>query len=190
MYQRYIKLLTREDRKRRDRRIPRSSLRPYCQSPFRFLFDSGNNQALINATGLNHEVFNDLLRLFEPLADNYCLDQEGNIKHVTRTRKGLRKGRHRSIDATGILGLVLMWYRTRGSCSRGPLLVFGLPSSTLYRWLNFPRRLLLSALINHPEAKVCLPHATLRTAQPMTNESGTRLKRKKEYERTLKKLLF
>ena len=108
MYQRCIKLLTREDRKRRDRRIPRSSLRLYCQSPFRFLFDSGNDQALINATGLDHEVFNDLLRLFEPLADNYCLDQEGNIKHVTRTRKGLRKGRHRSIDATGLLGLVLL----------------------------------------------------------------------------------
>ena len=156
-YGRYTRMLTLEERRRRDRRIPRSALRPHCESPFRYLFNSGNDQGLINATGLDFEVFNELLTIFHPLTHEYCLDEKDRIKMVTKTRNGTRKGRRRSIDSTGILGLVLMWYRTRGSCARGLSFVFGLTSTTLYRWLNFGRRLLLSALIKHPSAKVCLP---------------------------------
>ena len=56
-YGRYTRMLTLEERRRRDRRIPRSALRPHCESPFRYLFNSGNDQGFINATGLDSMNF-------------------------------------------------------------------------------------------------------------------------------------
>ena len=60
----YKKMLSLEDRRRRDRRIPRQALRTWVYSPFRYLYLSGNNQALINATGHDHASFSKLLGLF------------------------------------------------------------------------------------------------------------------------------
>ena len=74
-YGRYTRMLTLEERRRRDRRIPRSALRPHCESPFRYLFNSGNDQGLINATGLDFEVFNELLTIFNLIHSHghcYC----------------------------------------------------------------------------------------------------------------------
>ena len=40
--------LSDEDKHRRDKRIPRISIQRYSESPFFYLFGSGNDQALLN----------------------------------------------------------------------------------------------------------------------------------------------
>ena len=50
------------------------------------------------------------------------------------------------MDAVGNLGLVLYWYRTRGSVVQGVCMAFGLTSTPMYKWIQFGRRVLLFAL--------------------------------------------
>ena len=52
-------MLTAEEKRNRDRRIPRIALRRYKDSAFHYLYDSGNDQALLNVTGYNHEKFSE-----------------------------------------------------------------------------------------------------------------------------------
>eukprot|EP00536_Pseudo-nitzschia_multiseries_P010585 jgi/Psemu1/26410/gm1.26410_g len=54
------------NRRLRDRRTPRIAIRRHCQSSFTYLFNSGNEQALLNCCGVDHKVFRDLLHLFQP----------------------------------------------------------------------------------------------------------------------------
>jgi hypothetical protein len=61
------RMLTEEGKQRRDKRYPRAALKFYKDSPFKYLYDSGNDQALLNACGVDHEEFSKLLCLFEPL---------------------------------------------------------------------------------------------------------------------------
>ena len=72
-------------------------------------------------------------------------------------RSGRSDKKPRNFYACGCLGLILMWYRTKGSCARGLALDFGMTSSQLYKWLKFGRRVLLHVLSRHPAAKVKLP---------------------------------
>ena len=67
-------------------------------------------------------------------------------------------GRDRDMTACGCPGLVLMWYRTRGSSARGLDLMFGQTSSPLYFWLKFGRRVLLHVLSGTVGAKIQLPN--------------------------------
>ena len=53
--------LSEEDRRRRDRRTPRISIRRYNESAFFYLFGSGNDQALLNCCGIDHVTFRELL---------------------------------------------------------------------------------------------------------------------------------
>ena len=131
------KLLTKpsllsEERQRRDRRTPRIALKKYPYSSFLYMFHSGDEQALLNCCGVDHHTFRELLRLFEPLCNQYTPD---------RTTGGIRKikgpGRPREIDAIGCLGLVLFWFRTRGSTARVLPMAFGQTSTPLYTWLKF-----------------------------------------------------
>ena len=147
-----------EEKRRRDRRIPRCALMPYQKSPFLFLFNSGNDQALLNATATDHQVFRELLGLFAPWYDRYMFEESGVIRPIKLTRNGTRKGRRRDLDATGCLGLVLFWYRSKGSCARAMSLAFGTTSTPLYKWLKFGRRVLLCAIQRVPHAKVSLPN--------------------------------
>ena len=147
-----------EDKRRRDRRYPRASVGYYEQSPFKYIYLSGDEQALLNACGVDHKVFNELLQLFEPVYDAHTIDREtGHIKKRRLSPEGLPRGNARHLDATGGLGLVLMWYRTRGSCARSLALHFGLTSSPMYRWIKFGRRVLLYAIQHVPTAKVYPP---------------------------------
>ena len=66
-------------------------------------------------------------------------------------------GRKRDLDAVGCLGLVLYWYRTRGSVARAAPMAFGLTATPLYKWIKFGRKILLYAIQNHPQAKVTAP---------------------------------
>ena len=134
--------LTLSGRRRRDRRYPRISLRRYEESPFHYLYESKNDQALLNATGVDHEEFGKLLHKFKPLFDNHTIDE----KQGTLVRKESKKGRKRSIDAAGVLGLILMWYRTRGPSNRALPLVFGLTFTPMERWLRLGKLCLFVAL--------------------------------------------
>eukprot|EP00536_Pseudo-nitzschia_multiseries_P004511 jgi/Psemu1/10126/gm1.10126_g len=78
-------LLGEEDKKRRDRRTPRIAIKRYSQSPFIYLYQSGNDQALLNCCGVDHVVFRELLHLFEPLYNSYTVDKNtGVIQKKTR----------------------------------------------------------------------------------------------------------
>ena len=66
-------------------------------------------------------------------------------------------GKPRSLNAIGALGLVLMWYRTRGSCARGLAMLFGQTSTPMYKWLKFSCKVLLQVLSRDINSKVALP---------------------------------
>jgi hypothetical protein len=52
-------------------------------SPFKHLFDTGDEQALLNAT---HEELNRLLAVFKPIFDDHLLDERtGLIEKKKRT---------------------------------------------------------------------------------------------------------
>jgi hypothetical protein len=104
------KNLTLEGRRRRDRRYPRAALRHYKESPFRYLYVSQNDQALLNATGVDYTEFGSLLQKIQPIFDGNTINEATGC---VVTKQNPKKGRKRSIDAIGVLGLVLMWYRRR-----------------------------------------------------------------------------
>eukprot|EP00536_Pseudo-nitzschia_multiseries_P014382 jgi/Psemu1/38488/gm1.38488_g len=64
------------DRRLKDRRTPRIALCQHCQSSFIYLFNSGNEQALLNCCGVDHKVFCDLLHLFQPVFDIYTVNKK------------------------------------------------------------------------------------------------------------------
>ena len=100
----FKRILSEEDRRKRDRRIPRMSIRRYGDSPFKFLFESDNDQALLNLTGLDHSTFNELLALFGPQYKGYMFDSHtkmGKIRPTKLSRYGEPRGRRREMDATG-----------------------------------------------------------------------------------------
>ena len=149
--------LTLFERRRRDRRIPREALVPYNQSSFHYLYSSGNNQALLNMTGLDHEKFSKLLMKFHHKWDNYTFDEKTMVIRQKQKSLNCVLGKPRQLDAIGGLGLVLTWYRTRGAVSRLLALVFGQTSTPLYKWLKFGRCILLSILTQDPESKISKP---------------------------------
>ena len=134
--------LSKNERRIRDRRYPRCSVPRWIDSPFKFLLDSQNDQALLNATGLSFYCFNELVSFFKPYYYGYTFDQSKGTIRKLRTKNG----RKRELPAEGALGLVLVWYRTRGSVARGLQHFFGLTSSPIYNWLRFSRRILLYSL--------------------------------------------
>ena len=119
-----------------------------------FMFGSGDEQALLNCCGVNHQVFRELLSMFEPLYEMYTYDDRTGVTRKYKDKKG---GRKREIDSTGCLGLVLFWFRTRGSVARGLSMAFGLTSTPMYKWLKYGRKILLCALQTNPVAVVKLP---------------------------------
>ena len=154
----YSSRLSYDDRRRRARKIPRCAIRRHQDSPFRFLYHSSNDQAMLNITGLDHAVFRQLLVLFEPVYRLHTYDYTTNrIRKLKLRRDGTPYGRPRELDAAAGLGLVLMWYRTRGPCTRGLLMAFGVTSSPLYMWLLFSRRILLFVLMKVKEAQISFP---------------------------------
>ena len=122
----YKKWLNIESRCRRNRRVPRSALRTWKFSSFRYLYLSGNNQALINATGHDHASFSRLLELFrDPFYFNTFDKGTGFIRPKELDVLGNPCGRPRDLNPIGCLGLVLMWCRTRGATSRTLNIMFG-----------------------------------------------------------------
>jgi DDE superfamily endonuclease len=138
--------LDEEGRWRRVRRFPRDALLDPIDdvTPWRKLFESGNDQALICATGFDHDTFSWLEERFTPLFNsNSPYSTDGFIRSIDPLR--IRGGRPRKIDANTCLGLTLMWTRTRGSLSVLQCL-FGITGSPLDLWLRFGRKLVIAIL--------------------------------------------
>ena len=85
-----------EEKRRRDRRIPRAALRNYYDSPFMHLHASGNDQALLNCCACDHVVFAELLHHFDPCF-NACTfdDWTCKIRKMKLTKYGRKYGRQR-----------------------------------------------------------------------------------------------
>ena len=154
----YRYLLSDKDKIRRDRRIPRAALRKFNYSSFNYLYKSGNDQALLNATGHDHRSFKKLLSMFKYFYDFYMVDPyTGRIRAKVLDKYGKVKGTPHELPAFGALGLVLMWYRTRGPCSRTLAMMFGLTSTPMYKWLKFSMKVLLHALSRNTDYMVKKP---------------------------------
>eukprot|EP00536_Pseudo-nitzschia_multiseries_P009054 jgi/Psemu1/22223/gm1.22223_g len=139
------------------RRTPRIALRRHSESPFLYLFNSGNEQALLNCCGVDHTVFQELLGLFQPTFDSVVDRYTNAIWKKKVNKNGVWRGRKRKANATCCLGLVLHWFRTRGSVARSMSMAFVLTSTVMYKWLKFSRNVLLFVLQNHPKAMIRLP---------------------------------
>jgi hypothetical protein len=112
-FARFTKLLFEEDRRRRDRRIPRISLVDPYESAFFCLYRSGNDQSLITITGFDHRTFSYLLNKFAPPYKRYSpysSNGSGLIREVRNN--GSRGGRPHTLDPCSCLGLVLCFTRS------------------------------------------------------------------------------
>jgi hypothetical protein len=102
------------EKRRRDCCIPRCLLLRPDESPFRRLYLSGNEQALITFTGLDHRAFSYILHQFTPLYHRYTPYSTGG-KFTILHNAGSLGGRPWSLDPAGCLALVLGYTQTRGS---------------------------------------------------------------------------
>jgi len=111
-YKKYFhKQLIQLERIRRQRRIPRSALLSPGDSPWKKVYTSRNDQALITLTGLDFASFEMVECHFSHYFNRYTpFTNDGKI-----ALKLNNKGRKRFITAADGLGLVLAWTRTRGS---------------------------------------------------------------------------
>ena len=141
----------------RDRRIPRISLHDPSASAWRQLYLSRNDQALVTLTGFDHRTFAWLLRIFEPVYNNYSPGDNDENGYIVPIRHP-NNGRPRLLTAADCLGLNLAWTRLRGSLASLQML-FGTTGSRTSKWLRFGRRILVMILHNHVDAAVKLPNA-------------------------------
>ena len=89
---------------------------------------------------------------------HYTFDEDTmQIRKKVCYPDGTPRGRKRDMSPVGCLGLVLMWYRTTGACSRNLALHFGQTCKPMYRWLKFGRRILLKILMNDDDANLQFP---------------------------------
>lgn len=141
-----------EGRRRRDRRVPRAALQAPFMSAYATLFGSGSDQALITMTGIDQRAFRYLLPRFN--TDYIRFSPYGkDCRIVLRTAN---QGRPRTLGADACLGLVLSWYRTRGSCFVLCIL-FGITASVCHLFLRFGRRILVRILKKDSLARVTPP---------------------------------
>ena len=119
----FYKSLHSIERARRNRHIPRPSLLSADRSPWRKLYTSMNDSAMITLTGLDIECFHWMCFKCKPYFDNYSPwldDDTGNMVLRDKTR-----GRPRIICVEDCVALNLAWTRTQGSLMSLQL-IFGL----------------------------------------------------------------
>jgi DDE superfamily endonuclease len=127
-----------------------------CDSPWERLYHSLNDQALITITGFDHAAFQQLLELFSPWFHAHTPWTNDRRPFMRLSSRGEGRGRERIITDNACLGLVLAWYRFRGSeyILQG---WFGFTGSHANTWLRFGRRGLLLLLSNNSDAAVEMP---------------------------------
>jgi hypothetical protein len=149
--------LSKEGRRRRQRNIPRIALLAPNDSAWQKLFDSKDDGALITVTGFDHRAFNAMHVLFKSLFDRYSpWTEEKPGLYYKKVNMLTKRGSTRIISSTQCLGLVLAWFRFKGSefILQG---WFGFTGCHSNVWLRFGRCMLISCLIQHPLAKVEMP---------------------------------
>ena len=150
---RFLRQLSKMERTRRQRRIPRSALLPPHESPWKRVLQSQNDQALITLTGLDFATFNVVAQPFQFFFDNYTpFTKEGSIVLL----KKKTTGRPRFISAEDGLGLVLAWTRTRGSTMVLEL-IFGMTQTPVSEYLYFCMIILIRVLQAMDDAKIKPP---------------------------------
>ena len=148
----FYTLLSELEKSRRYRRIPRCALPLPRDSPWRRVFFSNSDQALITLTGLDFDTFNHLHERFELWFWRYTpFTRDGYIRE-----KKIQGGRPRLLSSFDGLGLVLAWTRTRGS-NMVLQLIFGLSMTAVSDYLNFCMNILVHVLMDIDEAKVGIP---------------------------------
>jgi len=148
-------LLPDDQRKARSRRIPRCALVHMDYSSYRALYISRNDQSFITFTGLDYKSFQYLLTKFRRLYNRYSpYVVDGKLVDVQH--QGGSRGRPRSLDAAGCLGLALGYTRTKGGVF-GLQMIFGVSYSVLLVFLKYSLRLLYKVLLEEDGAKVQLP---------------------------------
>jgi hypothetical protein len=152
----FVNLLENEERRMRERRIPRNSLVDPSDSPWLRVLNNGSEQAMITLTGFSHSSFHQLHSIFRPIfVSNTPYSDDGTIQPI-RPETMFRQGRPRMCTSHACLGLVLVYGRTTGSMFLLSSL-FGLTMSPLQTWLRFGRRILYYLLKKHPLARVKMP---------------------------------
>lgn len=151
---RFYKMLSQEQKRRRQKRIPRVSLLLPHQSSWRKLYTSRNDQALITFTGLDVNAFDALLTRFAPVFDVFTPYKSSDGFYFIKN--DLNKGRKRLIDARDCLGLLLAWTRTRGSQMVLQML-FGMTGTCVSDYIQFGIKILVQVLQELEEAKVYIP---------------------------------
>eukprot|EP00957_Ditylum_brightwellii_P138323 10542655-Ditylum_brightwellii.AAC.1 len=145
--------LIREERARRIKYAGCPSLVPVYCSPWRKLFYSGDESALITVTGFNYKTFLVLNDRFKILFHKLTLfgQDEYSLWKVESKRDCKRV-----VESEDCLGLVLTWTWTRGFI--WPLLlIFGITLSTLKRYLKFAQVVLLECLKTNSNIPAKLP---------------------------------
>ena len=149
----FHKRVSYNQRKLRDRRVPRVSLLRPEVSTWRKIYESKIDQSFVTLTGLDWASFHALVPEFETHYSSTSPSPDANKKYVAIDP---RRGRNRLLQPEECLGLVLMGMRTRGSlCSLQ--VIFGTFYTICCDYLKFGTRILLKVLYNNPSAEVQVP---------------------------------
>ena len=149
----FFNSLEMEERRIRQRSIPRVSLLAQHQSAWHRLYKSESDQALITLTGLDFQSFHLLCCEFAPIFDNFSPFGEESGKLV---QLQYSTGRPRKISAQDCLGLVLAWTRTRGSLMALQL-IFGMTMTNVSMYIRFGRRVIIEVLKKNDLASIRMP---------------------------------
>ncbi|KIP10780.1 hypothetical protein PHLGIDRAFT_65051 [Phlebiopsis gigantea 11061_1 CR5-6] len=124
---------------------------PRSDTPWQALYSSHNDRAFITTMGVDNETFHYLLES----GFSFAWDTTAIPRTDTDTHGQPRIG-GRSLDAAGALGLYLH-YISSTMTDTGLGEVFAIIPSTISRYIQFSRALLLATLRNLPEGAVRYP---------------------------------
>lgn len=125
----------------RDRHIlSRSAIVQPIESPWKRLYERGDDESFFHLTGLNRRAFRMLME--------YIFD----LDEFTRRRRG----RPRLLGPDGYLGLVL-FYMGSTMTNKHLCLIFGTTPSVCSRAINWMLKKIVRALRDHPFARVKFP---------------------------------
>ena len=111
------------ERRRRDNRTPRISLKRYSESPFTFLFKSGNDQALLNCCAVDHRVFQNLSQLVVNLCiiDTQWTKIQVQFNRLSWQNTGSPKGGGESLMQLVVLPLYFTGFECKDPLPKQPL---------------------------------------------------------------------
>ena len=129
--------------------IRRNALHDPLDSVFWIVYNSNQNEALIQLCRFHKVVFDRLAELITPLFYKY-------IPHAEKIVAVRKTGRKRILNAHSYLGLVLAWLYSRGTLKH-ICWMLGLVKSQASIWLCFGKRIVTHALLKNNLAKVKMP---------------------------------